>query len=335
VPLVSAILTAYNAEATIAQAIDSALALKNTEIELEIVAVDDGSNDSTAAILASYGGRIKLLRQPNAGVSAARNRAVSESSGKYLAFLDSDDVWLPGRLSKTVAALKADPGAGLAYSDFYEDSLQNRVEVADVRTECDLLERLIPVLPTTVTMRRGLFDDCGGFEEKMRSGQDYLLWLRLARRCRFVRIPEALAVYGSRDGWRYVRRHPPEAMAAFARELEARYERRAAKLTRYLLNECAMSLFARAICELRRGDYGLAARSLLELANYGPSFFLTKSPVNLLAPRNFQRVRQLMRDHAGPPGGSLPEPSGRSAIHEHGAGVRQAPAGGKMPIGSE
>jgi len=67
----------------------------------------------------------------------------------------------------------------------------------------------------------------------------------------------------------------------------------------------------RAIHELRRGDYGPAARNLIELADHRPSFFLRESPANLLAPRNFRRVRQLMRDHARPVGGSFPEPAGR------------------------
>src|SRR5690349_12658433 len=112
---VSAIIPVFNGEATLREAIDSALA-QNID-DAEIIVVDDGSTDSTPAIIQSYGARLRHLRQPNSGPATARNAAVKNAAGEYLAFLDADDKWLPGMLARTVAVLQSDPGCALVYGD--------------------------------------------------------------------------------------------------------------------------------------------------------------------------------------------------------------------------
>lgn len=111
---VSTIIPTYNSEATLAQAIDSALA--QDFAGQEIIVVNDGSTDSTQRVLESYGTRVSVIQQDNRGQPTARNRAIENAAGEYLAFLDSDDVWLPGRLAKTVAALERKPNAALVFS---------------------------------------------------------------------------------------------------------------------------------------------------------------------------------------------------------------------------
>jgi glycosyltransferase involved in cell wall biosynthesis len=91
--VVSAIIPVFNAASTLGQSIDSVLASR-WECELEVIVIDDGSTDSTPAIARSYGEGITYIRQPKSGVAAARNRAVQESHGEYIAFLDADDYWL-------------------------------------------------------------------------------------------------------------------------------------------------------------------------------------------------------------------------------------------------
>jgi glycosyltransferase involved in cell wall biosynthesis len=106
---VSTIIPTYNAERTIAQAIDSTL---SPDFEShEVIVVNDGSTDSTPDILDMYRDRIQVVSQPNLGPSAARNAGARHSAGKYLAFLDADYLWLPGKLKAMVPALESNPSA--------------------------------------------------------------------------------------------------------------------------------------------------------------------------------------------------------------------------------
>ena len=109
-PRVSTIVPAYNAAATIADAIDSAVAQQFDSFE--IIVVNDGSTDATANVLDGYGDRIRILQQPNCGAVAARNAASRAACGEYLAFLDADDLWLPEKLKLTVEALDRSPRGG-------------------------------------------------------------------------------------------------------------------------------------------------------------------------------------------------------------------------------
>src|SRR5215471_276245 len=113
---VSTVIAAYNAERTIAETIESALAQECDGHE--VVVVNDGSTDSTATILTGYGDRISIVTQSNRGAAAARNAGVAYSTGKYIATLDSDDLWLPGKLQTMVAALERNAGASLAFSEY-------------------------------------------------------------------------------------------------------------------------------------------------------------------------------------------------------------------------
>lgn len=112
---VSVIIPAYNAAVTIAETIDSALA--QTLPPLDIIVVNDGSTDSTAAILDRYGDRIHVISQPNAGLSSARNAALRIARGEYVAFLDADDIWAPQMLARTVPLLDAEPQCALVFTD--------------------------------------------------------------------------------------------------------------------------------------------------------------------------------------------------------------------------
>lgn len=111
---VSAIIPTFNREDMLGQAIDSVLSQDYPE--LEIIVVDDGSTDQTAHILGRYGDRIICLRQANEGEAVARNRGIEASHGAYLAFLDSDDIWLPGKLAAQIAFLALHPSIGMVAS---------------------------------------------------------------------------------------------------------------------------------------------------------------------------------------------------------------------------
>ncbi|MCF8112160.1 MAG: glycosyltransferase family 2 protein, partial [Desulfobacteraceae bacterium] len=114
-PLISVVIPVYNRGAWIAEAVDSVLSQDYEPLEL--IVVDDGSNDATGEILSSYGSRIRVISQANAGVSAARNRGAAEAAGDWIAFLDSDDYWLSGKLSAQTAFFKKNPGIRICQTE--------------------------------------------------------------------------------------------------------------------------------------------------------------------------------------------------------------------------
>ena len=114
-PAVSVMIPVHNRRDPIARAVDSVLA--QTFRDFELIVVDDGSDDGTGEVLAAYGDRLTVIRQERAGVSAARNRGVAASRGPLLAFLDSDDWWLPEKLAAQVEFFRTRPDAALCQTE--------------------------------------------------------------------------------------------------------------------------------------------------------------------------------------------------------------------------
>lgn len=207
-PLVSVIVPVYNGARFLAQSLDSALAQDYPR--LEVVVVDDGSTDDTPGVLASYGERIRAIRQPNQGAAAARNTALKASRGEYIAFLDADDLWAPHKLSIQVGHLQAHPQVDLVYSDWkVVESSAAAAEasaamasasshVVDEAASGWLYNTLLMdcvLHTTTVVMRRKLLDSVGYFDPELRRGQDYDYWLRASRVTRIDKLREALSIY--------------------------------------------------------------------------------------------------------------------------------------------
>lgn len=115
-PLVSVIIPTYNRAALVRETVESAL--KQTYREIEIIVIDDGSTDDTAAVMQSYGNRIRYSRRPNAGENAARNVGIKQAKGQYLALLDSDDLWEPYKIELQVALLKKFSDVAFTFSNF-------------------------------------------------------------------------------------------------------------------------------------------------------------------------------------------------------------------------
>jgi glycosyltransferase involved in cell wall biosynthesis len=273
---VSVIIPAYNSEATIVEAIESAL--EQDFRDTEIIVVNDGSTDSTAEILCNYGERIRVIEQANSGQSAACNAAIDVARGDYLAFLDSDDYWLPSRITLTVDALKA--SAGLALCDFRVIDRDTGALLGDVRpgrapTREDFFESWPQMTRTAVTMRTDLARECGGFPEGIGWGEDVLLWLAAIQRRPFVYVPEVLAVYRSSASLTE-RRYSPRQRQPFEREVTARYGRNGLKLVNLGRDQYAALLLASSLTNLKRGDRRRGLRDLATLLVYRPSY-LTKA----------------------------------------------------------
>jgi glycosyltransferase involved in cell wall biosynthesis len=199
VPEFSAVIPAFNASSWIAEAIDSALAQRGHE--LEVVVVDDGSTDDTAAIVSRFGSRVSLQTQRNRGVASARNHGARLARGRYLAFLDADDAWAPEKLLRQAQALAAQPEAQLSYTAFRvvdEDGRETEQRgggPAERILERLLLEGNVVGTPSSVACERQLFLDSGGFDVSLSQCADWELWIRLALRTPFARVAEALVTY--------------------------------------------------------------------------------------------------------------------------------------------
>ncbi|MBI4487537.1 MAG: glycosyltransferase [Deltaproteobacteria bacterium] len=196
-PVVSVIIPTYNRWPMLSDAIESVRSQSYKEFEL--IVVDDGSQDGTVEKLRRYGSRLCLLSQPRRGVAAARNLGVRSSSGRYLAFLDSDDLWQPGKLETQVAFMDAAPEVQISQTE--EIWIRKGVRVNPKKRHCkpsgDIFRAsldLCLVSPSAVMMTRELFERVGGFDEAFTVCEDYDLWLRVAVDHRVPLIPEPLVV---------------------------------------------------------------------------------------------------------------------------------------------
>jgi glycosyltransferase involved in cell wall biosynthesis len=166
-PLVSVVIPAFNAAAFVAQAIESVLGQDYRH--LEVVVVDDGSSDSTAAVASRY--PITCVRQSNQGQAAARNAGVAAAQGRMVAFLDADDVWMPTKLSTQVAYLMAHGEAGYVLTRMQRVLLPGAAWPPG--TPADWFEEpQAGTLPSAGLVRRSVLDTVGPFDPSFRHGSD-------------------------------------------------------------------------------------------------------------------------------------------------------------------
>ncbi|MBC2693931.1 MAG: glycosyltransferase [Desulfobacteraceae bacterium] len=185
-PLVSVIIPTYNRGWILKEAIDSVLAQDFTDFEL--IVVDDGSTDNTHDILSSYKENIVVLRQDNKGVSSARNRGIVSASGRFIAFLDSDDLWLSQKLLTQVHFFNANPEALICQTE--EIWIRNSIRVNPKKRHKKLSGNIFEsslylclVSPSAVMIKRSLFEKTGMFDESLPACEDYDMWLRVS--CRY------------------------------------------------------------------------------------------------------------------------------------------------------
>lgn len=196
-PLVSVIIPTYNRWPWVGEAIESVLGQTFTDFEL--IVVDDGSTDETAERLYRYGTVVQVIDQSNHGVSAARNRGVQASRGKYLAFLDSDDLWLAGKLQAQTEFMERHRQYPICQTDEIWLRRGVRVNPKNIhrKPSGDIfrasLDRCL-VSPSAVMLTRKLFDCIGGFDESLAVCEDYDLWLRIAVEHEVGFVPEPLIV---------------------------------------------------------------------------------------------------------------------------------------------
>lgn len=197
--LVSVIIPCYNTAVYLAEAVDSAL--RQTYADFEVIVIDDGSTDNTSEVMARFSSDNRLCYhyQSNEGLSAARNKGIKLANGSFIALLDADDVWEKEKLAQQVAVLEKDASIGLVFSDFSSFDV-NGIIASRKNSGCynegvdfeRLFHRNNFIYPSTVLIRQEVFESCGLFDTKLRSAEDYDMWLRIAKTYRIVGIDAAL-----------------------------------------------------------------------------------------------------------------------------------------------
>ncbi|MCG5510352.1 glycosyltransferase [Ectothiorhodospira lacustris] len=203
----------YNTGAYIQEAIESVLDQDYPNIELIIV--DDGSTDETIDLLKSYGDRITLITQENQGAAAARNAGMAAAAGEYIAFLDSDDIWLPGKLSLQIQHLERHPNISMVYARWqvWKPDTEGRFPAALSYISTPTMGQPASIVPDrsgwlynrllfssllhtiTVVFRRTLIDTIGLFDTTLKRGQDYDYWIRASRVTEIHQLDRILALY--------------------------------------------------------------------------------------------------------------------------------------------
>jgi glycosyltransferase involved in cell wall biosynthesis len=195
---IAVIIPCYNRAHMLGRAVDS---IFSQQLQPgEIIVVDDGSTDDTESLIrTNYGAEVHYLRQPNAGVSAARNRGLRFSSADWLAFLDSDDTWLPEKLALQWAALQSLPDCRIIHSNEIWVRNGRRVNQMPKHRKYGgrIYQRCLPlcvISPSSVLIHREVFEEVGLFDESLPACEDYDLWLRISAKYPVHYIEEPLIV---------------------------------------------------------------------------------------------------------------------------------------------
>lgn len=201
--MISVVIPAYNSAPFLREAIQSVL--NQTLPPAEVLVVNDGSTDATAEIAESFGGPVRCLSQLNQGLSAARNRGISEARGEFIALLDADDCWLPGKLASQVELLRKQPAAVASFTlTEYVDRSGRVVRTSVAPRYNDMVEALLLFScvigpPSAGLIRRTAFDRVGLFDTRFSQCADWDMWLRLAEAGAVAYLDEPLTRYRLHD----------------------------------------------------------------------------------------------------------------------------------------
>jgi len=208
-PLISVVIPAYNCQNYIVSALDSIFEQSYTNIE--VIIVNDGSTDNTLQVLNNYRNPVTIINQDNSGSAVARSLGMKKSSGKYIAFLDADDLWLADKLKEQVEFLENHKDYGLVFSNWVTWKPNDKGEFVSTEISLnksdiivkkpysgwiysDLLMDCI-VWTSCVLMRHSIYEQVGNFNTNLRRGQDYDYWLRVSKITQIHKLDRIYAVY--------------------------------------------------------------------------------------------------------------------------------------------
>lgn len=277
-PLVSVVMATYNMDRYLPAALESALSQDYPALEVRIV--DDGSTDDTARVLERWAGdsRVHVHRQANAGQTRAKNQGITDSRGAFIAFLDADDMWLPGKLRRQMALFASHPEVGVVYSDYECMDGEGRTLPKGPTPLCRgrvtgalLIDNFVSFSSSVV--RRSCLEACGAFDESLAMGIDYELWLRLSARYAFDFLPEVTLRYRIWPG--SMSKDYQQRYVSAIRIMEGFLERHPGVVDAQLVREAwAHTYVGRGNMALwREKDRGAAFRDYLKALRYEPAYW--------------------------------------------------------------
>lgn len=297
--MISIVIPLYNKAGSIARTLLSVQA--QTFQDYEVVIVDDGSTDGSAGVVRSMDdSRIRLFSQTNAGVSAARNRAIAEARGEYIAFLDADDEWRPDYLALQMSVVKKYPQCDVYATHYDIRSLGDNCSPAVVRHlpfqgEDGVLDNYFlvaccsnpPLFTSAILVRKTAIQAVGGFPVGVRSGEDLLTWARLAVRYRIAYSRRSLAIFVF-DQQLFnddQRKRAPELIDVVGQELTLLYRQH--KDTPGLKTYVALWHKMRARIFIQKRQRGKALAECVKSLRYGVSLKVLTFVVMALLPYSF------------------------------------------------
>jgi len=194
-PKISVIIPTYNQSECLKEAIESVL--NQTYKNIEIIVIDDGSTDNTLGVVGSFDNKIVCIQQKNKGASSARNIGIKKANGEYLAFLDSDDMWIKNKLEKQIDFIKKNPEIGLLGTGCYQMiNIGKVIHKKIFPNKNEILQKDLikynPFIQSSVMVKKDVFNDIDLYDEKFKESEDYDLWLRIAQKYKVANLEQAL-----------------------------------------------------------------------------------------------------------------------------------------------
>ena len=300
--LISVVIPVYNREALITEALNSVF--DQSYRPLEVIVIDDGSTDRTPEVVKGWikvhsstdGFRVKLVRQEHKGGNPARNRGIEESRGKYVAFLDSDDLWLKEKLAKQILCFQ-DPEVGAVYCGIQPMDLTTG-EVSPAIPQAyprgwilaRLLVRDVTAPTSAFVLRRSVFDVVGRFDEALEARQDWDMWIRVSTAFKIDAVPEPLVRYRHHSGTRTASDPYREIRAYNA--IRKKYMDLVSRQP-FLVRRAAAASYYKRLGRVHFHHFNSRSRALayylLSLANFPADFDTWAAVMGIFLPEKFRR----------------------------------------------